>query len=142
MKEDYQIISKKDSKDLAKFLAKEGQFLLPMLELIENSQAAVDEVIDVIGRSTIEAILLLSARQVAGPQHKGKSAGDIRWHGSQPGVIPISDRKLRINKPRLRAKGNGENLEVGIPAYQALQSNARLSDRILLILMHGISTRS
>ena len=43
-----------------------------MLELIEQAEAAVDEVIDVVGRASIEAILLLSAQQVAGPQHKGK----------------------------------------------------------------------
>jgi len=31
---DYQIINYNNSKELAKFLSKEGQFLLPMLELI------------------------------------------------------------------------------------------------------------
>ncbi len=142
MEKDYQIISKKDSKELAKFLAKEGQLLLPMLDLIETAQTAVDDVIDVVGRSAIEAILQLSARQVAGCQHKGKALGDIRWHGSQQGVITMSDRKLRINKPRLRKKGTGQNLEVEIPAYQAIKTNGRLSERILPMMMHGISTRS
>lgn len=142
MKKDYQIISKKDSKELANFLAKDGQWLLPMVDLIETAQTAVDDVIDVVGRSTIEAILLLSARQVAGNQHKGKAAGDIRWHGSQPGVISMSDRKLRINKPRLRKKGKGQNLEVEIPAYEAMKNNGRLSEKILSMMMHGISTRS
>ena len=113
-----------------------------MLDLIETAQTAVDDVIDVVGRSTIEAILLLSARQVAGNQHKGKAAGDIRWHGSQPGVISMSDRKLRINKPRLRKKGKGQNLEVEIPAYEAMKNNGRLSEKILSMMMHGISTRS
>ncbi len=142
MEKDYQIISKKDSKELTKFLAKEGQLLLPMLDLIETAQTAVDDVIDVVGRSAIEAILQLSARQVAGCQHKGKALGDIRWHGSQQGVITMSDRKLRINKPRLRKKGTGQNLEVEIPAYQAIKTNSRLSERILSMMMHGISTRS
>jgi len=141
-KTEYQIISRKDSKELAKFLAKEGQFLLPMLELIEQAQTAVDEVIDVVGRSAIEAILLLSAQQVGGPQHKGKNTGDILWYGRQKGVVPLAERKLRVDKPRLRRKGKGKNLEVHIPAYQAMQSNNRLGERILSILMHGISTRS
>ncbi len=142
MNRDYQIINKKDSKELAKFLSKEGQLLLPMLELIEQAEAAVDEVIDVVGRASIEAILLLSAQQVAGPQHKGKSTGNIRWHGKQNGVVPLAERKLRIDKPRLRRKGRGRNLEVDIPVYQAMQTNSRLGQRILSILMHGISTRS
>jgi len=139
---DYQIISQKDSKELAKFLSREGQFLLPMLELIEQAETAVDEVIDVIGRASIEAILLLSARQVAGPQHKGKNTGDVRWHGKQNGVVTLAERKLRIDKPRLRRKGKGENLELRIPAYEAMQTNSRLGQRILSILMHGISSRS
>jgi hypothetical protein len=46
---DYQIIDQKQTRELAKFLSKEGQPLLPMLELIEQAQAAVDEVIDVVG---------------------------------------------------------------------------------------------
>jgi DNA-binding ferritin-like protein (Dps family) len=57
----YRIIDRNQTKELAKFLSKEGQLLLPMLELIEQAQAAVDEVVDVVGRATIEAILLLSA---------------------------------------------------------------------------------
>ncbi len=142
MEKDYQIINKKESKELAKFLAKEGQFLLPMLDLIEQAQSAVDEVIDVVGRSAIEAILLLSAQQIAGPQHKGRNTGDILWHGRQKGVIPLSERKLRVDKPRLRRKGKGQSLEVQIPAYEAIQTNSRLSERILEILMHGVSSRS
>jgi putative transposase len=141
-KTDYQIISRKESKELVKFLAKEGQLLLPMLELIEQAQTAVDEVIDVVGRSAIEAILLLSAQQVGGPQHQGKNTGDILWYGRQKGVVPLAERKLRVDKPRLRRKGRGKNLELQIPAYEAIQNNTGLSQRILSILMQGISTRS
>jgi len=80
---DYQIIGRNQTKELAKLLSKEGQLLLPMLELVQQAEAAVDEVVDVVGRATIEAILLLSAQQVAGPQHSGKEVGDIRWHGAE-----------------------------------------------------------
>lgn len=139
---DYQIISRNETKELAKFLSREGQFFLPMLELIEQAEAAVDEVIEVVGRASIEAILLLSAEQVAGPQHKGKNTGDIRWYGRQKGVVPLAERKLRVDKPRLRSKGKGNNLEIPIPVYEAIQTNSQLGQRILSILMHGISTRS
>lgn len=142
MTKDYQIIRRKESQELAKFLAKEGQFLLPMLDLIEHAQAAVDDVIDVVGRSTVEAILLLSAQQVAGVQHKGKAAGDIVWHGKQKGIITLSNRKLRLDKPRLRKKGKGQNLEVAIPLYEAMNTNTSLGQKILTILMQGLSTRS
>jgi transposase-like protein len=142
MQESYTILSKKDSQQLSRFLAREGQFLLPMLDLIEQAEAAVDEVIQVVGRSAIEAILLLSARQVAGDPHPGKQQGEIRWHGSQRGVISLAERKLRVTKPRLRKKGPGAGKEVPLPAYAAMQNKGRLSERILSLLMQGISTRS
>lgn len=129
-----------DSKKLAKFLVQDGQLLLPMLDLILRTESAVDEVIDLAGRAAIEAVLLLSAQDVAGPKHPGKRSGEIGWHGSQKGVIPLSERKLRVDKPRLRHKS--QNQEVAIPAYEAMQMNSRLGHRILEILMKGVSTRN
>ena len=38
-----------DSKKWAKFLAQEGQLLAPMLDLILNTESAINEVIDVSG---------------------------------------------------------------------------------------------
>ena len=138
----YQIIDQKDSKPLAQFLSKEGQLLLPMLELITQAEMAVDELIDLTGRAAIEAILTLSAQEVAGPKHQGKPGGPLGWHGRQTGVVPLSDRKLRVDKPRLRRKGKGPQKEVEIPAYEAMLRNSRLGGRILEILMKGVSTRN
>ncbi len=67
MTQRYQVVSLPDKssaldpKRLAQVLAQDGQLLLPMLDLIENAQAAVDDLIDVMGRATIEAVLLMSA---------------------------------------------------------------------------------
>jgi len=135
---DYEIADRKDSRALTEFLRKEGQFLLPIVSLIETAQGAIDEVIDVAGRATIEAVLQLSAQEVAGEKHPGKAQGAIRWHGQQSGVVPLSNRKLRVRKPRLRHKEQGE---VEVPAYQALRSNSTLASRMLEILLHGVSTR-
>src|SRR5437899_6670812 len=111
---DYQIADRKDSRALTEFLQKEGQFLLPIVSLIETAQGAIDEVIDVAGRATIEAVLHLSAQEVAGEKHPGQAQGAIRWHGQQSGVVPLSNRKLRVRKPRLRHKEQGE-VEVSRP---------------------------
>jgi putative transposase len=85
-----------------------------MVALIEQARLAVDELIDVTGRAALEAVLHLSAEGVAGAKHPGKAGGAIRWHGRQPGVVPLSNRKLRVTKPRLRRKAGGE---VEVPAY-------------------------
>ena len=141
-KTDYQIIDKNDSRKLTEFLCREGQLLLPMVELITQAEMAVDKVIEVTGRAAIEAVLTLSAQELAGPKHPGKKAGDITWYGRQDTSIPISDRKLRVAKPRLRHKGKGADKEIDIPAYQAILASSSLGRRILDILMKGISTRN
>jgi transposase-like protein len=140
-KELYQIASKTDRRKIAEFLTKDGQLLLPMLDLICNTEQAIDELIDMAGKAAIEAVLLLSAQQVAGPKQPGKARDDIGWHGRQAGVVSLSERKLRIDKPRLRKKGKGAGKEVAIPAYDAMVANSRLGSRILDILMKGVSTR-
>ena len=143
MKRSYQVISSKDSRQLSEFLAREGQFLLPMLELITQAEMAVDELIDVAGRATIEAVLTLSAQEVAGAKHPGrKSERNVRWHGRQKGVVSLAERKLRVERPRLRRKGGGRGAEVEPPAYAAMQNDSRLGRRMLEILMRGVSTRN
>jgi transposase-like protein len=142
MKELYQVASKTDSRKIAEFLSRDGQLLLPFLDLICNTEQALDELIDVAGKAAIEAILLLSAEQVAGRKQPGKIKGDINWHGWQAGVVSLSERKLRIEKPRLRQKGKGSGTEVPVPAYEAMVMNSRITSRILDILMKGVSTRN
>jgi putative transposase len=139
MSTEYQIIGRNDKAELTKFLAKQGQFLLPMLDSILTAEAAVDEVIDVVGRSAIEAILLLSAKEVAGDKHQGKRTNDIRWYGRQSGVIPLARQKVKISKPRLRHKAKGE---IPIPAYESMLANSVLGQQLISLLMRGISTRS
>ena len=113
---------KAGERELAAFLLRNGQALLPMLELIEQSRLAVDERIDVMGRACIEAVLALSARQVAGPPQQGKARqSDIVWPGAQPGRMRLKGRQLRVTRPRLRKKGRGANKEVPSPAYEAMQ---------------------
>ena len=145
MKRSYHTIDKQGKvgeRKLTEFLVRNGQALLPMLELIEQSRLAVDELIDVMGRASIEAVLELSAVQVAGPSQQGKARPqDITRHGTQPGRVYLKERKLRVNKPRLRRKGRGAGKEVPIPVYQALQQDAPPGERMLQILLDGVSTR-
>jgi transposase-like protein len=132
---------KAGERELAAFLVRNGQALLPMLELIEQSRLAVDELIDVMGRACIEAVLALSAQQVAGPPQQGKARqGDIVWHGAQTGRVRLKERQLQVSRPRLRRKGRGANKEVPIPAYEAMQQ-ATIGQRMLEILLQGVSTR-
>ena len=149
MKRPYQIITKPSnisSRELADFLSKDGRLLLPLVELLERGEKAIDEVIDVMGRATVEAVLRMSAEQVAGPKSQGRRGDDreLYWHGSQRGRVTLRERQLRVDRPRLRKKKNtakGETGEVAIPAYEAMQGDQSLADRMLSIMMNGVSTR-
>ena len=66
MKRNYHTIDKQgnvNARRLGEFLSSNGQQLLPMVDLIEQCQVACDELIDVAGRATIQAVLALSAEQ-------------------------------------------------------------------------------
>jgi len=146
VKKSYHTIDKQgkaSEQKLVEFLSKNGQLLLPMVDLIEQCQWACDELIDVTGRAAIQAVLRLSAEQVAGgpPQQGKRRSGDVVFHGRQSGMVMLSDRKLQVQRPRLRGKGPGTDKEVEIPAYAAMHNQPRLSARMLDILMRGVSTR-
>ncbi len=141
MKKPYHIVSreaKSASTSIEEFARANGQILLPWVELITEARLAVDEVIHQIGRQTIETILSLSAQEIAGPRTPGKASGDIRWHGSQAGRVSLTDRQIQVRRPRLRHKQDGE---VKVPAYEALQENAATAERMMGVLLRGVSTR-
>ena len=56
--------------------------------------------------------------------------------------MSLDERKLRVERPRLRKKGSNSEAEVSIPAYDVLQTNSRAAQRVLQILMAGVSTRN
>ncbi len=48
MKRTYEVRDRADKRAIREFLKREGQFLLPMLELVEQTEVAIDEVIQVM----------------------------------------------------------------------------------------------
>jgi putative transposase len=141
VKKTYHIVNREEktaAASIEQFAKANGQLLLPLIELITQARVAVDEVISSVGRNTIETILRLSAEQVAGARTPGKASGDIRWHGSQNGRVALADRQLKVKRPRLRHKQEGE---VKVPAYEALQENSGTAQRMMGALLRGVSTR-
>ena len=73
MRREYQIVGRKGSAALRQFLAREGAALVPMMELLEAGKVAVEELVGAMGKAALEAVLLISAEQVAGPPHPGRA---------------------------------------------------------------------
>jgi transposase-like protein len=150
MSESYQIVpppgssAPLDSKRIADLLAMDGQLIRPLLDLLESAQCALDDLIDVMGRATIEAVLRMSAEAIAGPRQQGQESDrDIVYHGTQKGRVALKEREIVVDTPRLRRRHpqEGESAEVEIPAYEAMRGNRRLAERMLEILISGVSTR-
>jgi hypothetical protein len=123
---------------IEQFCQANGQILLPILSLIDNASQVVETVIHEIGHQMLEQILVLSAAQVAGERTPGKASGDIRHHGSLPGWVQLADRKVKVKRPRLRHKTEGE---VPAPAYTMLGQDRGLGQHMLGALLRGVSTR-
>ena len=141
MKKTYHIVTRAARESTAvieQFCQANGQILLPIVNLIQNASQVVETVIHEVGHQMLEQILLLSAEQVAGARTPGKASGDIRHHGSQPGCVQLADRKVKVKRPRLRHKTEGE---VKVPAYEALRQDRGLGQHMLGALLRGVSTR-
>lgn len=141
MKKPYQIVTRAAKESAAvveEFCEANGQILLPIVELIESVGQVVQEVLHEIQIQMLETIFTLSAEQIAGSRTPGKPSGEIRWHGSQRGRIKLADREVKVKRPRLRHKTNGE---VKIPAYEKLRQDRGLNQHMLGALMRGVSTR-
>jgi putative transposase len=141
VKRPYHIVTRAARESAAvieQFCRSNGQILLPIVNLIQNASQVVESVIHEIGHQTLEMILVLSAEQVAGPRTPGKAGGDIRHHGTQPGCVQLADRKVKVKRPRLRHKTEGE---VKVPAYERLRQDQGLGQHLLGALLRGVSTR-
>jgi transposase-like protein len=110
---------------------------LPLLSMIGQAQLSIDDLLGQLSRQFIEQLLVLSAQSVAGAQHKGRHTGEVRWHGSQGGVVNLGQSKMHVKRPRLRTISG----EVAVPAYAALANDGDLSRRIADILVCNVSTR-
>lgn len=119
-------------------LREQMPWLFPLVQLLEDAKQTVHESFDQLKQKLFELVLEASAENLAGVKTPGAQKGSIRWYGSQPGVITLEDRRLRLSKPRLRHKDHGE---VAIPAYAILQENQELGAQLLNTLMRGVSTR-
>lgn len=142
MNKTYHIVTraaKESAAVIEEFCQTNGQILLPVVNLIQSASQVVETVIHEIGVQTLEMILRLSAEQIAGPRTPGKASGEIRWHGSQAGQVKLADRKVRVQRPRLRHKTDGE---MKVPAYEKLRADRGLSDQMLGALLRGVSTRA
>ena len=113
-----------------------------MVNVFALAGGALDHIIDVIGRAAIEAVLDISDRTMSRERNsRGRSgrAGARRTMGGSGAGCTWRIGAVRVERPRLRSPGEGE---LAIPAYEALRRPSGLGERMLELLLAGLSTRS
>ncbi|OGA95178.1 MAG: hypothetical protein A3G27_08835 [Betaproteobacteria bacterium RIFCSPLOWO2_12_FULL_66_14] len=123
--------------DAQPLLMANPQAALPLLSMIGQAQLSIEDLLGRMSRQFVEQLLIMAAQSVAGPKHPGRSAGEVRWHGSQGGLINLGTSKLKLIRPRLRGPAG----EVPLPGYAALAGDDDLSRRIADVLTCNVSTR-
>jgi putative transposase len=137
------VTTRQAASQLVQLASRHGQFFLPMTKLMEQARVSVTDVIAQLGTVLVEFLLDVSATEVAGLPHQGKCTGSgVTRHGHQRGIVTLADRKITVNKPRLRRSGGGPNAEVEIPIYTAMQNGSELQEHILEATMRGVTTRN
>ena len=82
--------------------AEQGQLVLPILSLVTEARVHIEDALGEVSRGVLEALLQASAEERAGVKTPGRASGDVRWFGTQGGRLPLGDRQVRLNRPRLR----------------------------------------
>jgi len=90
--------------------------LLPFVALIQQAELGVDELIVSAGRSAIEAVWTLSARQIAGPKHPDKRAVQSR---AADHLTEGVDRGEQVRGQGSEADGGFRTFEVDWPLAAA-----------------------
>ena len=109
MKRKYEKKGPPDKAGLGSCWRRTADYLLPLVNVFALAGGALDQIIDVIGRAAIGAVLDISAANVAGEKQPGKErkGAGAAYHGRQRGRVYLAD-PVRVEKPRLRSPGEGE----------------------------------
>jgi len=134
------VVARDDHSALLAHFGQCPELFAPMLALIESGKQTIASVMNQAGRVVAELLLQLSASTLAGQKSPGRHDGEVVWHGKQGGQVCLLERRLKVQRPRLRTRGRGGR-EVAIPLYEQLQQDSALAARMSEILVSGVSTR-
>jgi len=87
-----------------------------------------------LGRMVVEAIMYIEREEIAGPDYQPINPGIYKW-ASQSGSVYIGDQKIKVNRPRLRGRGE----EIPLQSYQKLREPEQFSEELLTKILSGIS---
>jgi len=91
------------------------------------------------GLQVMEAMFASDVEGLCGPKSKHNAKRVGYRHGSEGGSVTLGGRRLRVQRPRVRASEGSE--ELGLPSYELFASTEVLGRLAMERMLAGLSTR-
>jgi transposase-like protein len=112
---------------------------LPIMQVLLETRWQVEELAAAAGLKVIECAIAEEVRQHTGEKHVRDGGDAYRW-GSQRGYAMFAGRKVPIDKPRIRSRKTGREVELN--SYRQFQQDVRLEQAVMDQMTLGLSTRN
>jgi putative transposase len=119
--------------------ALEVNLTLPITQVLLETQWQIEELASAAGLKVIECAIADEVRQRTGEKHERDGRDAYRW-GSQRGYAMFAGRKVPIEKPRIRSRKTGREIELN--NYRQFQQDVRLEKAVMDQMTLGLSTRN
>lgn len=106
-------------------------------KLMELAEEGLATMFYNIGIEAVKQILEQDVNEIVGPKGKHNRNRTSNRHGTEPTKVVLNDRKINIQKPRVRSGGH----DVQLPSLAPFQSEDQMDRMMLSRLLCGVSTR-
>ena len=143
MKKQYQIKKRRAAESFQRWAAsnaKPVQISFPTADIAELCQTSLGDLLRSVGKSFIQAVMEQEVEELVGKRSKrcaGRRA--YRW-GSEAGFCVIDGQRVRIDRPRVRGRGNNQEIPLG--SYELFQRASLIQESVWHKIMHGLTMRS
>jgi transposase-like protein len=139
MKNTIKKVARAANRKLKKFKdALDVNLRLPIIQVLLETQWQVEQLASAAGLKVIECAIAEEVRQRTGERYEHDQGEAYRW-GSQRGYAMFAGRKVPIEKPRVRSKKTGREIELN--SYRQFQQDIRLEQAVMDQMALGLSTR-
>ena len=112
---------------------------LPVAEVLSGIPEAVERMSREAGLMVVSALLEDECERIAGPKDSKNPLRMANWWGGDVGPIYYEDRKVAIERPRVRGK---DNKEIPLKTYAAFRDPKGMKRSVMKQMVLGISSRN
>src|SRR5215216_6138643 len=97
------------------------QLMLPLLLAVDATKKGLLAFVQQMGMAVLSELLATEAAMIAGPKGRHLPGRTHHHWGSAQTALCFGGRNVSIERPRVRARGKGEQREVELPSIEALR---------------------